>query len=100
MQDRDTLPTLLLMKTKVITHKFKGQEDTRIMQDEAAAADAAADAVTPATPPHGGAAAAAGKVELPPASSTASGSAPPGGMGAASVQGVVGRMLGPKADAD
>ena len=100
---RTPLQTLLLMKTKVIKHKFEDQEDTRTTQDEDAAADAAADAVTPATPPHGGAAAAAGRVAPPPAPSTASDPAPrPGGIGAANKRaaGVVGSMLGHNADAD
>ncbi len=68
---RTQLPTLLLMKTKVIKRKFEDQEDTGTTPDEDAAADAAADAVTPATPPHWGAAAAAGRVEPPLAPSTA-----------------------------
>ena len=100
--DEDTVPTLLLMKTKVIKRKFEDQEDTGTTPDEDAAA-AAADAFTPATPPHGGAAAAAGRVELPPAPSTASGPVPSPGawaLRASGRHGVVGRMQGPKADAD
>ncbi len=76
---------LLLMKTKIIKHKFEDQEDTRTTPDEDAATNAAADAVTPSTLPHWGAAASACRVEPPLAPSTASGPAPsPGGMGAAS----------------
>ncbi len=94
------------MKTKVIKHKFKDQEGTRTQPDEDSAADAAADAVTPATLQHGGAVASAGRVEPPQAPSTASSPVPsPGGKGTASKRaagqaGVVGRMLGPKADAN
>jgi hypothetical protein len=88
------------MKTKVmIKHKFEDQEDTITTQDKDAAADAAADAVIPATQPHGGAAAAVGRVErplpvvLPPALGARA-------LQASGLQGVVGRMLGPQADAD
>ncbi len=88
---------------KVVKRKFEDQKDTGATQDEDAAADAAADAATPTTPPHGGAAA-AGRVEpplalqLPPALPVA---LPPAlGARASGWHGVVGRMLGPKADAD
>jgi hypothetical protein len=99
--------TLQLMKTKVIQRKFEDQdsEDTRTMPDEDAAADAAADAVIPATQPNGGAAAAASRVKphwppalpivLPPALGARAHR-----LQARGLQGVVGRMLGPNADAD
>ncbi len=84
----------------VFKRKFEDQKDTGATPDEDAAADAAADAATPTTPQHKGAAAAAGRVEPPAAPSTASSPAPALGARASGWHGVIGRMLGPKADAD
>ncbi len=55
--------SLQQVKTKVVKHKFRDQEDTRTLPDEDSATDAAADAVNPATLQHGGAVASAGRVE-------------------------------------
>ncbi len=94
------------MKTKVIKRKFEDQVDNRTTLDEDTTAHATAHAVTPATQQHGGAVAAAGRVQPPLPPNTASSPAPsPGGKGATSKRaagraGVLGRMLGPKADAD
>jgi hypothetical protein len=86
--------------TKVVKRKFEDQEDTRTTHDEDAAVDASAATATPATLPHGVAAAGGGGV-VPPALPVAL----PPAQGARELresgrQGVVGRMLGPKADAD
>jgi hypothetical protein len=90
------------MKTKIIKRKFEDQENTRTTPDEDAAADAAADAVNPSTPPHGGRSSRsrhcpAGwslyRPVLPPALRAWA-------LRASGWLGVVGRMLGPKADAE
>ncbi len=84
------------MKTKGIKFKFEDQEDTRITLDEDAAADAAAGLTGAQQPPPAGWSLywpPALPVVLPPALGAWA-------LRASGRQGVVGRMLGPKADAD
>jgi hypothetical protein len=90
-------------KTKVVKCKLEDQEDTRTTQDKDAAADATADAATSATPLHRGTASAASGLEAPQAPALPV-SLPPAlrarALQASWLQGVVGGMQGPKADAD
>ncbi len=75
---------------------YRSHTVTGATRDKDAAADADADAATPTTQPHGGAAAAAGSVEPQQALPPALGARASGRQGVT----VVGRMLGPKADAN